>query len=70
MTKNRNQGYDGFFASGGGTGVFAINDIYNRDAFPIPNKISPRRKNLVEPRVGIMQTSMLALMRHFRKLKT
>jgi hypothetical protein len=70
MTKNRNQGYVSFDACGGGAGVFGINDFFNSKAFPIPNKIKSRHELLSNPEYGIMQASLLALMRHYNKKKT
>jgi len=67
MTKHRNQGFLGYYASGGGAGGFGLNDMFIARAFPIPNQIEAKRKNVIEPRVGVMQASLLGLMRHFRK---
>jgi len=67
MTKNRNQGFYGFYASGGGAGVYGINDYFTSKAFPIPNRIKVDRELLLNPQYGIMQSSLLALMRHYHK---
>jgi len=70
MTKNRNQGFYGFYASGGGAGVYGVNDFFISKAFPIPNRIKARHELVSNPQEGIMQASLLALVRHYHKNRT